>query len=39
MSHFATSFIAINLGCEMVFVIDQRLRAQNISMDKSERGK
>lgn len=38
MSHFATPFIVTNLGCEMVFVIDQRLKAQNITLDKSERG-
>ncbi|XP_021192362.3 protein OSCP1 [Helicoverpa armigera] len=37
MSHFATPFIVINLGCEMVFVIEQRLKAQNITLDKSER--
>ncbi|KAF9424570.1 hypothetical protein HW555_000381 [Spodoptera exigua] len=37
MSHYATPFIAINLGCEMVFVVDQRLKAQNISLDKSEK--
>ncbi|KAL0821634.1 hypothetical protein ABMA28_005075 [Loxostege sticticalis] len=37
MSHFATPFIVVNLGCEMVYVIDQRLRAQNITPDKSER--
>ncbi|XP_014357714.2 protein OSCP1 [Papilio machaon] len=37
MSHFATPFIVINLGCEMIYVIDQRLKSQNIPMDKSER--
>ncbi|CAH0589143.1 unnamed protein product [Chrysodeixis includens] len=37
MSHFATPFIVVNLGCEMIFVIDQRLKAQNITLDKSER--
>ncbi|KAJ8714955.1 hypothetical protein PYW08_004936 [Mythimna loreyi] len=37
MSHFATPFLAVNLGCEMIFVIDQRLKAQNISLDKSEK--
>ncbi|KAJ0174739.1 hypothetical protein K1T71_009847 [Dendrolimus kikuchii] len=37
MAHFATPFIVVNLGCEMVFVIDQRLKAQNIGLDKSER--
>ncbi|XP_030029330.1 protein OSCP1 [Manduca sexta] len=37
MSHFATPFIVANLGCEMVFVIEQRLKAQNIGLDKSDR--
>ncbi|XP_026321695.1 protein OSCP1 isoform X2 [Hyposmocoma kahamanoa] len=37
MSHFATPFIVVNLGCEMIYVIDQRLKAQNIGLDKSER--
>lgn len=39
MSHFSTPFIVINLGCEMIYVIEQRLKMQNISMDKSEKGK
>ncbi|CAH0720392.1 unnamed protein product, partial [Brenthis ino] len=37
MSHFATPFIVVNLGCEMIYVIDQRLKTQNIPLDKSER--
>ncbi|XP_028041156.1 protein OSCP1 [Bombyx mandarina] len=37
MSHFATPFIVVNLGCEMIFVIDQRLKAQNIAMEKCEK--
>ncbi|XP_049876224.1 protein OSCP1 [Pectinophora gossypiella] len=37
MSHFATPFIVVNLGCEMIYVVDQRLKAQNITLDKSER--
>ncbi|XP_041981864.1 protein OSCP1 [Aricia agestis] len=37
MSHFATPFIVINLGCEMVYVIDQRLQSQNVPADKAER--
>ncbi|CAG4951630.1 unnamed protein product [Colias eurytheme] len=36
MSHFATPFIVINLGCEMVYVVEQRLKMQNIPEDKSE---
>lgn len=39
MSHFATPFIVVNLGCEMLYVIEQRLKAQEISPDKSEKGK
>ncbi|XP_026495783.2 protein OSCP1 [Vanessa tameamea] len=37
MSHFATPFIVINLGCEMIYVIDQRLKTQKVPLDKSER--
>ncbi|KAL4710858.1 hypothetical protein ACJJTC_002488 [Scirpophaga incertulas] len=37
MSHFATPFVVVNLGCEMIYVVDQRLKAQNIATDKSER--
>ncbi|XP_063625817.1 protein OSCP1 [Cydia splendana] len=37
MSHFATPFITVNLGCEMIYVIEQRLKAQNIAAEKSER--
>lgn len=37
MSHFATPIIVVNLGCEMVYVIDQRLKAQNVGLDKSEK--
>ncbi|KAI8439288.1 hypothetical protein MSG28_013121 [Choristoneura fumiferana] len=38
MSHFATPCIVVNLGCEMIYVIEQRLKAQNIPAEKSERG-
>ncbi|XP_023297717.2 protein OSCP1 [Lucilia cuprina] len=31
----ANVFILVNLGCEMLFVIDQRLKAQQIALDKS----
>ncbi|XP_065368695.1 protein OSCP1 [Calliphora vicina] len=31
----ANVFIMVNLGCEMLFVIDQRLKAQQIALDKS----
>lgn len=30
--------LLINLGCEMLFIIDQRLMAQNIAKDKSAQG-
>lgn len=32
-------FLIINLGCEMLYVIDQRLKAQCITLDKSAQGK
>lgn len=31
-------FIILNLGCEMLYVIDQRLKAQAIPLDKSAQG-
>ncbi|KAM7343290.1 organic solute carrier partner 1 [Cochliomyia hominivorax] len=31
----ANVFILVNLGCEMLYVIDQRLKAQQIALDKS----
>ncbi|XP_047522103.1 protein OSCP1 [Pieris napi] len=37
MSHFATPLIVINLGCEMVYVIEQRLKMQKIPLSKSEK--
>ncbi|CAF4929873.1 unnamed protein product [Pieris macdunnoughi] len=37
MSHFATPLIVINLGCEMVYVIEQRLKMQKIPLNKSEK--
>ncbi|XP_011551571.3 protein OSCP1 [Plutella xylostella] len=37
MSHFATPFIVVNLGCEMIYVVEQRLKAQDIAPDKSDR--
>ncbi|KAI5637538.1 organic solute transport protein 1 domain-containing protein [Phthorimaea operculella] len=37
MSHYATPFIVANLGCEMIYVVEQRLKAQNIPLDKSDR--
>lgn len=32
-------FLVINLGCEMLYVIDQRLKAQRITVEKSAQGK
>lgn len=31
-------FLLVNLGCEMLFIIDQRLMAQDIAKDKSAQG-
>lgn len=39
MSQFVTPFLVLNLGSEMVFVVAQRLQAQNIPPDKSATGK
>jgi len=30
-------FVILNLGSEMVFILDQRLRAQSIPKDKSSK--
>lgn len=32
-------FLLVNLGCEMLYIIDQRLIAQEIAKDKSALGK
>ena len=32
------SLLVINLGCEMLYIIDQRLTAQTIAKDKSAQG-
>lgn len=34
----ANLFLLINLGCEMIYIIDQRLTAQDIAKDKSAQG-
>jgi hypothetical protein len=34
----ANLFLLVNLGCEMLYIIDQRLSAQNIAKDKSAQG-
>ena len=33
----ALPFAIINLGCEMIYIIEQRLKAQNIGPDRSKR--
>jgi hypothetical protein len=38
MAGLSNVYLIINLGCEMVYVIDQRLKAQNIPLDKSAQG-
>ncbi|XP_044758883.1 protein OSCP1 [Coccinella septempunctata] len=37
MSHYVTPFLVLNLGSEMVYVVAQRLQAQNVSSDKMTR--
>lgn len=32
------SWLLVNLGCEMLYIIDQRLIAQNIDKDKAAQG-
>ncbi|KAL3272496.1 hypothetical protein HHI36_013973 [Cryptolaemus montrouzieri] len=36
MSHYVTPFLVLNLGSEMVYVVAQRLQAQNIPREKTE---
>lgn len=31
-------FLLVNLGCEMLYIIDQRLQAQRVAKDKSAQG-
>ncbi|GFR51599.1 hypothetical protein Agub_g14023, partial [Astrephomene gubernaculifera] len=35
MSELAMPLLVVNLGCEMVYILEQRLKAQNIPADKS----
>ncbi|EFJ41172.1 hypothetical protein VOLCADRAFT_107794 [Volvox carteri f. nagariensis] len=35
MSQLAMPLLVVNLGCEMVYILEQRLKAQNIPTDKS----
>lgn len=32
-------FLLVNLGCEMLYIIDQRLVAQSVAKDKSAQGR
>lgn len=32
------AWLLINLGCEMLYIVDQRLTAQNIEKDKAAKG-
>lgn len=32
-------FLLVNLGCEMLYIVDQRLTAQEIGKDKAAQGK
>ena len=34
----AMPLLIINMGGEMVYILEQRLHAQNVPMDKSKRG-
>ena len=38
MSAFCMPMLIINMGGEMVYILEQRLHAQNVPMDKSKRG-
>jgi Organic solute transport protein 1 len=37
MSLLATPLLIANLGCEMLFILEQRLKAQSIPGDKSQK--
>lgn len=38
MSKHVTPFLVLNLGSEMLFVVSQRLQAQNITPDRATHG-
>ena len=38
MSSFCMPMLIINMGGEMVYILEQRLHAQNVPTDKSKRG-
>jgi hypothetical protein len=37
MSLLAMPWVVINMGCEMVYILDQRLKAQSVSASKSSK--
>lgn len=37
MSFFACPLLVINLGCEMIFILNQRLHAQNIESSRQKK--
>jgi hypothetical protein len=37
MSLLAMPVLVVNLGCQMIYILDQRLKAQEIAEDKSVR--
>lgn len=38
MTYYTLPFLFINLGGEMMYILDQRLRAQNIAAEKAKKG-
>ena len=38
MAQFCMPMLIVNMGGEMVYILEQRLHAQNVPMDKSKRG-
>ena len=38
MSSFCMPMLIVNMGGEMVYILEQRLHAQNVPLDKSKRG-
>lgn len=38
MSNYATPFLVLNVGAEMVFVVAQRLQAQSVGTEKANLG-
>jgi hypothetical protein len=38
MSQFCMPMLIVNMGGEMVYILEQRLHAQSVPADKSKRG-